>query len=59
MRDQNLLGSKQFLDVVNVLGALPAAVYIVSPVDARCVVLAYWSRLRLFKTTTLEEAAKV
>ena len=43
----------------NVLGALPAADDIVPPFHTCSVVLVYRGRLRLRKTHTLEEVAKV
>ena len=52
------LMSKVFPDV-NVLGALPAADDIVPPFDTCRVVLVHRGRLRLRKTHTLEEVAKV
>ena len=53
----DLMG-KVFPDV-NVLGALPAADDIVPPFDTCRVVLVHRGRLRLRKTHTLEEVAKV
>ena len=53
----DLMG-KVFPDV-NVLGSLAAADDIVPPFDTCSVVLVYWGQLRLCKTRTLEEVAKV
>ena len=49
----------EVLPDVNVLGAFPPADDVVSPLDARCVVLVYWSRPLLRESETVQKISEI